>query len=109
LQSLRELHLLRFDTACMELDTEHTIFETTVRALAKGNSLHATAHIVQIDKDTVCDVLDSAAQHCRLLMLYLWDNLHVTECQLDELWSFVHRLLGLEHLFPLIDQVHQGN
>ena len=23
-------------------------------------------------------------------MLYLWRNLHVIECQLDELWSFVH-------------------
>lgn len=23
-------------------------------------------------------------------MVYLWRNLHVTECQLDELWSFVH-------------------
>jgi IS1 family transposase len=23
-------------------------------------------------------------------MLYLWSHLHVTECQLDELWSFVH-------------------
>src|SRR5438552_16967182 len=23
-------------------------------------------------------------------MLYLWRDLHVMECQLDELWSFVH-------------------
>jgi len=23
-------------------------------------------------------------------MLYLWRDLHVIECQLDELWSFVH-------------------
>ena len=25
-----------------------------------------------------------------MVVLYLWCNLHVTECQLDELWSFVH-------------------
>src|ERR671923_1256138 len=61
-----------------------------VRALAEGNSLRATARIVQIDKDTACDWLNRAAQHCRVVMLYLWRNLHVTECQLDELWSFVH-------------------
>ena len=24
------------------------------------------------------------------VMLYQWHNLHVSECQLDELWSFVH-------------------
>ena len=28
--------------------------------------------------------------HCRLVMLYLWQQLPVRECQLDELWSFVH-------------------
>lgn len=88
---------LRYGTAYMELEAEPTIFETVVRALAEGNSLRATARIVQIDKDTVCDWLDRAAQHCRLVMLYLWHNLHVTECQLDELWSFVHTK---EHNLP---------
>jgi len=24
------------------------------------------------------------------VMLYLWHDLHITECQMDELWSFVH-------------------
>ena len=61
-----------------------------VRALAEGNSVRSTARIVEVDKDTICDWLDRAAQHCRLVMLYLWRNLHITECQLDELWSFVH-------------------
>lgn len=43
-----------------------------------------------VDKDTVCAWLQRAGGHSRLLMLYLWRQLHVTECQLDELWSFVH-------------------
>jgi IS1 family transposase len=74
----------------MGLEADSAVFETAVRALAEGNSLRATARIVQIDKDTASRWLDRAAQHCRLVMLYLWHNLHVTECQLDELWSFVH-------------------
>ena len=61
-----------------------------MRALAEGNSLRATARIVQIDTDTACDWLERAAQQCRLVQLYLWRELHVAECQLDELWSFVH-------------------
>lgn len=81
---------LRYATAYIDLAANSAIFETAVRALAEGNSLRATARIVQIDKDTACDWLDRAAQHCHLVMLYLWRNLHVTECQLDELWSFVH-------------------
>src|SRR5712691_10988081 len=61
-----------------------------VRALAEGNTLRATARIVQVDKDTVYAWLDRVAHHCRTVMLSLWHNLHVRECQLDELWGFVH-------------------
>jgi IS1 family transposase len=81
---------LRYGTAYLGIEADEFIFETAVRALAEGNSLRATARIVQIDKDTACDWLDRAARHCRLVLLYLWGRLHVTECQLDELWSFVH-------------------
>jgi IS1 family transposase len=81
---------LRYGTAYYALEADPAIFETAVRALAEGNSLRATARIIQIDKDTACNWLDRTARHCYAVMLYLWRNLHVTECQLDELWSFVH-------------------
>jgi len=58
--------------------------------LAEGNSLRSTARIVQIDKDTASAWLDRAARHCRQVLLSLWQQLPVSECQLDELWSFVH-------------------
>jgi IS1 family transposase/transposase-like protein len=82
--------VLSYGTAYYELDADPTIFETAVRALAEGNSLRATARIILADKDTICAWLDRAAQHCRRIMLYFWRDLHVLECQLDELWSFVH-------------------
>lgn len=81
---------LSYGTAYYGLESNPAIFETAVRALAEGNSIRATGRIFQIDKDTVSDWLDRAALHCRSVILYLWDQLHVTECQLDELWSFVH-------------------
>ena len=81
---------IRNGTAYYQLDADPIIFEAGVRALAEGNSLRATGRIVQVDKDTACDWLNRAGQHCRLVMLYFWRDLHVTECQLDELWSFVH-------------------
>ena len=81
---------LSYGTAYYGLESDPVIFETAVRALAEGNSIRATGRILQIDKDTVCAWLDRAALHCRTVILYLWDQLHVTECQLDELWSFVH-------------------
>ena len=81
---------LNYATAYYGLESEPAIFETAVRALAEGNSIRATGRILQIDKDTVCDWLNRAALHCRTVMLYFGCRLHVTECQLDELWSFVH-------------------
>ena len=81
---------INYGTAYYGLESDFLIFETAVRALAEGNSIRATGRILEIDKDTVCDWLDRAALHCRLVVLYLWSQLHVTECQLDELWSFVH-------------------
>lgn len=81
---------IRYGTAYYDLNAEPCIFEMAVRALAEGNSLRSTGRIVEVDKDTACDWLNRAAQHCRLVMLYLWRDLHVSECQLDELWSFVH-------------------
>jgi IS1 family transposase len=81
---------IRSGTAYWDLNADTTIFEFAVRALAEGNSLRSTARIVQIDKDTACDWWHRAATHCRLVMLSLWQDLAVTECQLDELWSFVH-------------------
>jgi hypothetical protein len=82
--------VLSYGTAYYGLKAAQAIFELAVRAFAEGNALRATARIVQVDKDTVCAWLDRAACHCRAVMLSLWHNLHVIECQLDELWSFVH-------------------
>lgn len=93
---------LTYATAYYELDADAAIFELAVRVLAEGNSIRATGRIVQVDKDTVCDWLNRAARQCRLVMLYFWRRLHIIECQLDELWSFVHtkeaNLLGAKLL-----------
>jgi transposase-like protein/IS1 family transposase len=81
---------VRDGTAYWDLNAEPAIFEMAIRALAEGNSRRSTARIGQIDKDTACDWLDRAAQHCRKVLLDRWRDLPVTACQLDELWSFVH-------------------
>lgn len=81
---------LRYGTAYYGLEAEPVQFETALRALAEGNSLRATARIIEVDKDTVCAWLDRGARQCRAVILSLWRNLPVTECQLDELWGFIH-------------------
>jgi hypothetical protein len=70
-----------------------------VRALAEGNSLRGTGRIVNVDKDTVCEWLDKAGRHCRAVTTYLFNNLHISECQLDELWSFVYKKEKAQYVF----------
>jgi IS1 family transposase/transposase-like protein len=82
--------VLNYATAYYGLESDTAIFETAVRALAEGNSIRATGRIFEIDKDTVCDWLIRASLHCRSVVLFFWSQLHIVECQLDELWSFVH-------------------
>lgn len=81
---------LNYATAYYGLESDQFISEMVVRALAEGKSIRAPGCILQINKDTVCDWLNRAALHSCLEILYLWHQLHVTECQLDELWGFVH-------------------
>lgn len=81
---------IRYGTAYYGLNAEESTFETALRALAEGCGIRSTGRIVEVDKDTVCDWLNRAATHCRIVILYLFSNLHFNECQLDELWSFVH-------------------
>ena len=48
---------LRYGTAYFGLESDISAFETAVRALAEGNSIRATARILQIDKDTKRETL----------------------------------------------------
>jgi transposase-like protein len=57
----------------MDLHADPAIFEMAVRALAEGNSIRATARIVQVDKDAVCAWLDRAK--LRQHILYVYGNL----------------------------------
>lgn len=81
---------LNYGTAYHGLGSDAVKFEIALRALAEGNSLRATARIVEADKDQIGAWLDRAARQCRAVMLSLWRELPATECQLDELWSFIH-------------------
>ena len=90
----------RQGTAYFDLNADERIYTIASRALAEGKSLRGTGRIVGVDKDTICDWLDKAGRHCRAVTTYLFNNLHMTECQPDELWSFVRKkeaqLTGIE-------------
>lgn len=81
----------RQGTSYLNIRTNEAIFIIAMRALAEGNSIRGTARIVNVDKDLVAAWLNQAAFHCMTVTKYFFRNLHITECQLDELWGFVYK------------------
>ena len=70
--------------------SEQTITEALL-CLAEGTSLRSCARIKGIDKDTVQRILERARDHCQKVLTTLLKDLNLTECQLDELWSFIKK------------------
>jgi IS1 family transposase/transposase-like protein len=81
----------REGTAYAGIRTDLEKYELGAKMLAEGMSIRATARILDVDKDTVCDWVSRLGQHCADVAAYHFRNLHMTECQLDELWTFVYK------------------
>jgi len=89
----------RTGTAYAGIRTDLGIYRRGAKALAEGLSIRATGRLVEVDKDTVMHWLPILGQHCQGMMNYFFRNLHLRECQLDELWTFIYK--KETHLTPL--------
>ena len=89
-------------TAYAGIRIDLTTYLRGATALAEGLSLRATRRLLGVDKDTVNYWLPMLGQHCQSVMNSFFRNLHLHECQLDELWTCIHkkedRLTSLEKL-----------
>jgi IS1 family transposase len=89
----------RTGTAYAGIRVDEAMYRMGAKLLAEGLAIRATARLLEVDKDTVCDWLPGLGQHCARVMVYHFRHLHLTECQLDELWTFVYK--KEEHLDPI--------
>lgn len=92
----------RTGTAYAGIRTDEVTYRYAVTALAEGLALRAVGRLFGLDKDTLCHWLPRLGEHCEEMMSYFFRDLHLNECQLDELWTFVYKkeeqLDPLEHL-----------
>jgi IS1 family transposase/transposase-like protein len=92
----------RTGTAYAGIRTDATTYLRGATALAEGMSIRATGRLLSVDKDTVNHWLPVLGVHCQHVMQYFFRHLHIRECQLDELWTFIAkkeaRLTSLEKL-----------
>jgi transposase-like protein len=95
----RALVSARTGTAYTGIRTESTVYRRGAVALAEGMGIRATGRLLDVDKDTVNHWLPVLGRHCQGVMNYFFRHLHLRECQLDELWTFVAK--KEDHLTPL--------
>jgi IS1 family transposase len=89
----------RVGTAYVGIRTDEIAFRNAATSLAEGLAIRATGRLLSLDKDTVCGWLPRLGEHCNDVMSYFFRDLHLSECQLDELWTFVYK--KEEQLKPL--------
>ena len=87
-------------------ETKNTVFfrshykpetiRNIINCTAEGNGVRATARILELSKDGVNKIILDAGKHCQIVLSDLLNSLHMEECQMDELWSFVQK----KKLFP---------
>jgi len=110
----------RRGTAFHHAHLPEDLFETIARSLAEGVGIAATARIQKVDKKTVLKVLARSADHVAKVTCALLKDVVVSECQLDEMWSFVGKkernldaveklegLLGDAWIWIAFDAVHK--
>jgi transposase-like protein len=81
----------RTGTAYAGIRTEADTYLRGATALAEGMSIRATGRLLGVDKDTVNHWLPVLGRHCQGVMNDFFRNLHLCECQLDELWTFIYK------------------
>lgn len=88
----------RHATALWDVRISEKDYCRIAKALAEGCGIRTTARIFDVDKDTVCRCVLRAGIQCRFVDSILMHHLHLEECQLDEMWSFVYK--KQHHLEP---------
>jgi transposase-like protein len=82
-------------------ETQSTIFagshysDQTIRSIivciSEGNGIRSTARILGLSKDSVNKIVLKAGNYAEMMLSNLLRSLHLNECQMDELWSFVNK------------------
>jgi len=67
---------------------------TALKMIAEGGGIRATGRVMGVDKDTVQRWVERAGKHVEEVSAYLTVDCHLSEAQLDALWTFVKKKTG---------------
>ena len=73
------------------LRTERKKILNALAIVTEQGGIRATARVTGIDKDTIQRWVDRAGKHVEEVSAYMIVECHLSEAQLDELWTFVKK------------------
>jgi hypothetical protein len=79
------------DTIFFRRRTPRQKIVSALLSLVERGSIRGAARKETIDKDTLCDWLKDAAQHAEALRPFLIHDVHLTQAQVDEIFTFVYK------------------
>lgn len=65
--------------------------------LVEKGSIRGVARATGYDKNTICRWLKRASEHCQEVNEYFLRNLHLTQVQVDEIWTFCKKTKKCKH------------
>jgi transposase-like protein len=83
------------DTIFFRLRAERQVFLDVIYALVERNSIRGTGRIKHVKIDTILHWLDLVGPQCAAVNEYFIRNVHLTQVQIDELWTFVKKSRAL--------------
>jgi transposase-like protein len=79
------------------------------KLLVEKNGIRAISRIMDIHRDTVMSIVEDLAKHCREITQFLIQDVKLTKCEVDEMWTFVKKQKRLsEEIKQEIDKVIFG-
>lgn len=73
------------------LRTKRNVVLQAIKCIVEGNGISATARIIGVKEETVLEWLRRMAEHVEAVNYYLIHDLHLSELEIDELWTFVKK------------------
>jgi len=59
--------------------------------LTEGMGIQAIRRAEGVHNETIQDWISRASEHTELVTSYLQKNMHLTQCQIDEFWSYIQK------------------
>jgi transposase-like protein len=75
---------------------DEDVLKVLAQLVEKGG-IRGVARATGYDKNTICRWLKRASEHCQEVNEYFLRNLHLTQVQIDEIWTFCKKTKKCKH------------